>query len=42
MADANADQYTFHVEASDDPKKVIRLIKEAGMKVSTTSYDDTI
>jgi len=33
MADAGADQYTFHVEASSDIKETIRKIREAGMKV---------
>jgi len=33
MADAGADQYTFHIEASEDPGMVIRKIKESGMKV---------
>ncbi|XP_064085556.1 ribulose-phosphate 3-epimerase-like isoform X5 [Macrobrachium nipponense] len=33
MADAGADQYTFHIEATDDAKALIRQIKEAGMKV---------
>ena len=28
-----ADQYTFHIEATDDPGLIIRKIKEAGMKV---------
>jgi len=32
MAAAGTDIYTFHVEATDDPKKTIRTIKEAGMK----------
>lgn len=32
MSDAGADQYTFHYEATDDPKTCIRKIKEAGMK----------
>ncbi|XP_022086257.1 ribulose-phosphate 3-epimerase-like isoform X2 [Acanthaster planci] len=32
MAEAGANQYTFHIEATDRPKDVIRLIKEAGMK----------
>jgi len=34
MAKANADQYTFHVEACGelDPYDIIRKIKEAGMK----------
>ncbi|XP_047737382.1 ribulose-phosphate 3-epimerase-like isoform X1 [Hyalella azteca] len=33
MADAGASQYTFHLEASEDVPKLIRQIKEAGMKV---------
>lgn len=33
MKGAGADQYTFHFEATDDPKTCIRKIKEAGMKV---------
>ncbi|XP_077996656.1 ribulose-phosphate 3-epimerase-like [Glandiceps talaboti] len=33
MAAAGANQYTFHVEATDDPKTLIRKIREAGMKV---------
>lgn len=33
MADAGADQYTFHIEATNEPASVIRKIKEAGMKV---------
>lgn len=33
IADAGADQYTFHLEATSEPAKVIRKIKEAGMKV---------
>ena len=32
MAAAGTDIYTFHVEATEDPKKTIRTIKEAGMK----------
>ncbi|XP_052805055.1 ribulose-phosphate 3-epimerase-like [Mya arenaria] len=32
MHDAGADQYTFHFEATDDPKTCIRKIKETGMK----------
>ncbi|XP_045207529.1 ribulose-phosphate 3-epimerase-like [Mercenaria mercenaria] len=32
MQAAGADQYTFHQEATDDPKTCIRKIKEAGMK----------
>lgn len=33
MADAGAQQYTFHIEATSEPLNVIRKIKEAGMKV---------
>ncbi|KAK4305960.1 hypothetical protein Pmani_022181 [Petrolisthes manimaculis] len=33
MADAGADQYTFHIEATSDPTTLSRKIKEAGMKV---------
>lgn len=33
MADAGADQYTFHYEATSDPRALIRKIREAGMKV---------
>ncbi|XP_054718390.1 ribulose-phosphate 3-epimerase-like [Uloborus diversus] len=32
IADAGAEQYTFHIEAAADPLQVIRKIKEAGMK----------
>lgn len=32
MADAGANQYTFHYEATDDPTMCIRKIREAGMK----------
>ena len=32
MANAGTSIYTFHVEASDEPKETIRKIKEAGMK----------
>ena len=32
MAASGTDIYTFHVEATEDPKKTIRVIKEAGMK----------
>jgi pentose-5-phosphate-3-epimerase len=35
MQAAGADQYTFHFEATEDPKSCIRKIKEAGMKVNT-------
>ena len=37
MADAGADQYTFHLEATDDVVGCIRKIKEAGMKVHNTA-----
>ncbi|KAH9490166.1 hypothetical protein Btru_051237 [Bulinus truncatus] len=32
MADAGADMYTFHYEATKDPANCIRKIREAGMK----------
>ena len=32
MADSGTNIYTFHVEATEDPSKTIRKIKEAGMK----------
>jgi len=32
MAASGTDIYTFHVEASENPQKTIRVIKEAGMK----------
>jgi ribulose-phosphate 3-epimerase len=32
MADAGANQYVFHIEASEDPNAVIRKIKETGMR----------
>jgi len=33
MQSAGCDQYTFHIEATEDPGKLIRQIKEAGMRV---------
>ena len=33
MHGAGADQYTFHVEATDDPAGCVRKIRETGMKV---------
>ncbi|XP_033109385.1 ribulose-phosphate 3-epimerase-like [Anneissia japonica] len=33
MADAGANQYTFHIEATEDPGQCIRKVREAGMKV---------
>ena len=31
MQDAGANQYTFHIEATDEPKEMCRKIQEAGM-----------
>lgn len=47
MLDAGANQYTFHIEATDNPMACIRKIKEAGMKVGVgvkpkTSIDQII
>ena len=39
MHAAGADQYTFHVEATDNPAECVRKIKETGMKVNHLSYD---
>jgi ribulose-phosphate 3-epimerase len=33
IADAGANQYTFHLETTDQPSECIRKIKESGMKV---------
>jgi len=33
MADAGADQFTFHIESTENPGPLCRRIKEAGMKV---------
>ena len=33
MHGAGADQYTFHVEATEDPGGCVRKIRETGMKV---------
>ena len=33
MHKAGAQQYTFHIEATNDPIECIRKIKETGMKV---------
>lgn len=41
MADAGASQYTFHVEATTEPKKLIRQIKEAGMKAGIAVKPNT-
>jgi len=32
MADAGAQQYTFHIEATNEPLRVVRKIKESGMR----------
>lgn len=32
IADAGAEQFTFHWESTENPRGVIRQIKEAGMK----------
>lgn len=32
FAKAGADYFTFHLEAAEDPEKVIKAVKEAGMK----------
>ena len=41
MSDAGATQYTFHLEGTQTPGECIRLIKEAGMKVSPFSKKTT-
>ena len=33
MKEAGADQYTFHIEATDQPRKLCRKVREVGMKV---------
>jgi ribulose-phosphate 3-epimerase len=33
VADAGGDQFTFHLEATEDPRALIDQIKAAGMKV---------
>ena len=33
MKEAGADQYTFHIEATDQPRETCRKIREAGVKV---------
>jgi len=37
MADAGANQYTFHVEATRDVPGVCRKVREAGMRVRMTN-----
>lgn len=41
MADANVDQYTFHIEPCEDVSLVCRKIREAGMKVGLAIKPDT-
>ncbi len=36
MRDAGADQCTFHIEATDVPLELCRMVREAGMKVLKT------
>ena len=33
MKEAGANQYTFHIEASEQPSETCRKVREAGMKV---------
>lgn len=35
MAAAGANQYTFHLEATENPGSLIKEIRESGMKVRT-------
>lgn len=42
MADAGVDQYTFHVEASEDVGETSRKIREAGMKVIYLQVDSNV
>ena len=41
MANAGANQYTFHLEATQTPEECIRLIKESGMKVGIAIKPNT-
>ena len=41
IADCGADSITFHLEAAEDPAKVIRLIHEAGKKAAISIRPDT-
>lgn len=36
MAAAGANQYTFHLEATENPGSLIKEIRESGMKVRAT------
>ena len=42
MADAGADMYTFHYEATENPKECIRKIREAGMKVRSSLKSEKV
>lgn len=41
IAKAGGDQYTFHYESTKDPKGLIKLIKEHGMKPACAVKPDT-
>jgi ribulose-phosphate 3-epimerase len=41
MADAGANQYTFHLEATNDPDALIKLIRDNGMKVGIAIKPNT-
>jgi ribulose-phosphate 3-epimerase len=41
MREAGADQYTFHIEATDIPLELCRQIREAGMKVGIALKPNT-
>lgn len=41
MADAQVDQYTFHVEPVDNVAEVCRKVREAGMKVGIAIKPNT-
>lgn len=41
MADAQVDQYTFHIEPVDDVPEVCRKVREAGMKVGLAIKPNT-
>ena len=38
MHDAGCDQYTFHIEATQEPAKLIRQIREAGLGFVFSSF----
>ena len=41
MREAGADQYTFHIEATDIPQELCRQVREAGMKVGIAVKPNT-